>query len=86
MNIPSFVNDKVVDENGYWTPQWQNVILQLMQLMQQNLSDEGFVMPSQSTANINLLTKSSNGTVLYDSTTDEFKGRVGGVFKTFTLT
>jgi hypothetical protein len=86
MKIPNFIYEKALDENGYWTKPWQSLWEQLFLNMQNDLSDEGFVMPSQNDTNILLLTQMRNGTIIYDSTNDEFKGKVGGIVKTFTLT
>lgn len=90
MKIPTYVQDKLVElegkDAGYITKQWSNLVSQLLQVMQQSLSDEGFQIPNQPTTNIVQLTNMSNGTIIYDSTTDQFKGMVGGTLKTFTLT
>lgn len=89
MNIPSMPIDKFLDDKGEMSEIWYAFFQQLLQLMQQNLSNEGIIIPQQPTTNIVLLTdpsKTPNGTVIYDSTTDNFKGRQGGVFKIFTLT
>jgi len=87
MNIPSYINQSPVDENGNWTPEWANLMTQLLSLLQTNLSDEGYVLPQQDTANIAKLTGAqSTGAILYDSSTNEIKGNLGGTWKTFTLT
>lgn len=89
MNIPNIPVAKLIDDNGNLNEIWHNFFFQLLQLMQQNLSDEGFLIPQLSTTDIAKLTdpsKTPNGTMVYDSTTDDFKGMKGGVFKTFTLT
>ncbi len=60
MNIPTYV--KQVNQENYHE--------QLNQVMQSNLSDNGFVIPSQTTANINTLVgmgQSPYGTVWYNT-------------------
>lgn len=86
MLVPTLVQQQVVDEKGFLTPQWRQFFEQLLQNMQQSLSDEGFLIPPQSAANIALLTDSPNGTIIYDETNNEFKGKKAGSFMTFTLT
>ena len=54
--------------------------------MNQSLSNEGIVIPPQTASNIALLTQSMNGTIIYNSDANSFQGKLGGVFKTFTLT
>ena len=55
MIIPTYTQERLVDEDRYMTRPWQAVISGLLQNMQKALSDEGFVIPSQSTVNINIL-------------------------------
>lgn len=91
MNIPNNPDIPVIikreDGNYYWTEEWQNIWDQLFQTLQLNASEEGLVPPSQSTANIAIIEPTSKeGTIIYDSTTKQFKGNEGGVFKIFTLT
>lgn len=84
MIVPNYIEMPFVDKNGHLTDVWRNILMQLLQQMQQNLSNTGFVIPSQSTANIALLTNAVNGTMLYNSTTDLPKIKVAGTFKTIT--
>ncbi len=82
MNIPNFENIKFVDHNGNLTPQWQLILQNLFQQLQNNLSDEGYKVPQQPTATITALnTAASTGALLYDSTTDELKVNIAGTFK-----
>lgn len=86
MNVPNFGLGPPVDKNGNWTPEWQGIIGQLLQQLQENFSQEGLKPPSQPTATINQLnTVKSTSAIIYDSTTNQFKGCVNGVFKVFTL-
>lgn len=52
MNVPSLPQERMVDENGMLTKAWQNYFEQQQQNMQQCLSNEGFVPPSQTNANM----------------------------------
>lgn len=82
MNIPNFENIQMVDRNGYLTEQWQMIMQQLFQVLQQNLSDEGYKLPQQSTTIITALnTAASTGNLLYDSTTDQAKVNIAGTYK-----
>jgi len=90
MIIPNFEYTKLVDENGYLTPQWQSIFQQLITALQTNLSDEGFLPPQQPTTNIATLQTRFNassapsnyfGDLIYDSTTDELKVNIAGTFK-----
>jgi hypothetical protein len=86
MNVPNYVNETVVDENGHFTPSWQLFFDQLINQLNTNLSDEGTVIPSQDSAAIGKLTDSQNGTLVYDETSDNLMVNIDGVFKTVTVT
>lgn len=91
MTVPNFISTPVIvkdkDGNYYWSPEWRNVMTQLLQQLQDNFSQEGLVVPGQTAANITTLsTALSNQAILYDTDNNLFKGCIGGVFKTFTLT
>lgn len=87
MLIPSYVNSKIVDENGYLLPEWQQLFTQLITELQNNLSNEGYVLPRLPTSDINYLgstpetLQKSIGAMIYDSTTDEFKVNLNGVWR-----
>ena len=81
MPIPVFDNIKVVDENGYFTPEWKNIIESLFATLQYKLSDEGSVIPSQPNANIQVLTEAPNGTMVYDETNNTALININGDFK-----
>lgn len=88
MQIPTFdfAGTKLVDKEGNATPEFNQFMSQLVQVLLAGAGPEGLVSPSQTAGNIALLTHSSNGTIVYDSTNNAFKGNVSGTFKTFTLT
>ena len=59
---------------------------ELNQEMRANISDDGFVTPSQPTANItDLSADMPNGTSWYDTDTHEMKVRINGVVKVYTV-
>ena len=88
MNVPAFTNSKVVDEEGYFTPEWSNLMNTLISQVQLNLGNEGYVVPQQAAVDIAKLTdaEKSTGAIVYDSTNNALMGNINGVWKTFTLT
>lgn len=82
MTIPVFDNIQFVDGNGLLTPEWRAIMQNLFQTLQDRFSNEGLVMPSQSTTNIDLLTNSDNGALVYDETTNLPKIRINGIWET----
>lgn len=86
MNIPSFVNTRIVDENGILTPEWANIFNQIITELQLNLSNEGYVLPQLATTDIAKLTGTQSiGSMVYDSTTPAMKVNINGVWKTVTV-
>jgi hypothetical protein len=55
MNIPNFIDCKVVDEKGYFTAEYKIILQQLFTELQANASNEGLVAPTQTAANIALI-------------------------------
>jgi hypothetical protein len=86
--FPDLPRDKqIADKDGYLKPAWELYFQQLTMALQTNLKPEGFVIPPKPSADIaQLVDSASNNNIIYDSTTDEFKGNVAGTWKTFTLT
>jgi hypothetical protein len=84
MNIPSVPpHPLIVPDSGNLHPAWRGYFDQLTMLLQQNLSNEGYKIPQQTTANVTALnTAKSTGALLYDSDTDELKVNINGTFKT----
>jgi len=75
MNIPNIVDSKIIDDNKYLTDVWRQIFTQLFSEMQVHLSDEGFVVPQQTSDNIlELSTEQSIGAILYNGDTDQFEG------------
>lgn len=86
MNIPILPHEKPIDDNGQWTAAWNLWFQQLISVLQQQLSNEGFQLPLKPTNMITQLNKPMNtGKLIYDSETQEFKGNVHGTFKVFNL-
>ena len=82
MDIPSFIPMKVVDDKGYLTPEWMNLINQLISQLQLNLGNEGYVLPQLTTTQINDLTDTSKskGALVYDSVTNQVKANLNGTW------
>ena len=88
MNIPNFATEKLTDEKGNMTTVWGNILSQIIQQLQINLSNEGYVLPQLTTAEINDLTNAakSTGAMVYDTTLNEFKVNINGTWKVVTVT
>lgn len=86
MIIPPFLNFKWVNNDGSLTPETQIYEDQLNQAMQNSLSDNGWTLPQQTTANITTIaTDMPDGTMFYDTDTNEFKIIVNGVVRVVQL-
>lgn len=82
MNFQNLTAIKVAEKDGNMHQDLFNYLGQLVQQLQTNLSDEGYVMPQQPTANIAQLTGAQSvGAVLYDSDTNELKVNINGTWK-----
>lgn len=93
MKIPTFTDQPIVDaETGRATVYMQQLLDITFQQMQRNLSDDGFVIPSQSTTAIQNIVSGSNpnakgpGTIWYDTTLNKFVGNENGVLVYFNTT
>lgn len=76
---------KFVDQAGNIMPEWQLFFTQLTQALQTNLKPEGILLPQQPTSNIALLTDvASLANIIYDSTSNVFKGNVLTAPNTYT--
>lgn len=91
MKIPPIVYQKVIDSNGLFSPQFQLYFDTLNKQMNENISDDGFCMPERTTADINHIANNAtanskrNGTIWYDTDTNQFKGKINGVVKVFQM-
>lgn len=55
MNIPNYVDMKVIGEDGHFTPEWKIIMQQLLTTLNRNAGPEGLVAPTQTDANITLI-------------------------------
>lgn len=82
MNVPNWIIQRLVDEKGEAHPQAQTFFSQLITEMQKNLSNEGYVVPSQSSANIQQLSTTDNkAKLLYDAEEEVMKLNNNGKFQ-----
>lgn len=90
MNVPTFTKQKFVDEDGNLSAPIAQMLDVFFQQAQENLSNDGIVIPSKTTSDINYIFSASNqnskpdGTILYDSQTNQLKVRINGVVKVIT--
>lgn len=83
MKIPSVPQVQFITKEGDAHPQWREFFRELSIALQQNLSDEGYNIPPQSTDNITLLNNAKSvRNLVYDSTAHELKINLNGTFKT----
>lgn len=82
MNFQQLTQLRAAETNGDMHQDLVNYLGQLVQKLQANLSDQGFVIPQQPTANITQLTGAQSvGNLLYDNTTHELKVNINGTWK-----
>lgn len=84
--IPDLPRDsQIVDKNGQLTADYRLFFDQLILALQTNFTPEGILFPKQPTVNIDLLTGSQSlANILYDSTTNSFKGNILTAPNTYT--
>jgi len=74
--------EKVVDENGHFTPVWKETLSSLFQQLQKNYSEEGLFVPQQNSANVTRLeTSKSKSSFLYNHETDKMLVNINGTYK-----
>lgn len=83
MIVPNVPNDRrVVDKDGMLTEVWASFFSNLITQMTINLSDEGYVLPAQSTANIAILDVPQNQSrILWNTDTEKAMVNNDGTFK-----
>jgi len=82
MELINFEDTKVIDENGYLTPGWKEILSQLIGQLQKNYSQEGLFVPPQTDTNITKLDNvKSNRALIYDETNDKLLININGTFK-----
>ncbi len=89
MNIPNFVDIPVIvkrNDGYYWSDEWRAIMIALIQTLQTNASNEGLVPPSQSAANIGIITPSAQTfTLIGDTTNNKLKVKLqDGTFHSIT--
>lgn len=83
MKTPSVPQVKFIMPDGDAHPQWREYFRELSIALQQNLSDEGYNIPPQSSANIAILNNAKSiRNLVYDNTAHVLKINLNGVFKT----
>lgn len=83
MKLQQLMQIKAADKDGNMHQDLVNYLGQLVQILQTNLSDQGYKVPQQPTATITALnTPQSTGALLYDNETHELKININGTFKT----
>lgn len=93
-SIPTYVQEKIVDEEGNISAAWSYWFQQVITYLQNNFSQEGFVVPNLPTATINQITTNDNasaspkyvGGLYYDTTTNQLKVNINGTIKIVTVT
>ena len=86
MKIPNLPHEEPINEQGQWTSAWSLWLQQITTLLQTHLSDEGFQLPLKPTSIITQLDQRNKaGSLIYDASTQQFKGNVNGHFKIFLL-
>lgn len=81
--IPNIPTTKMVMEDGNPHPAWSQWFQQLVTVIQNNLSPNGFTLPQQPTTTITQLnTQESKGVIIYNETTDKGMINENGTFKT----
>lgn len=91
MKIPVFTRQKFIDDDGFLTARFQQDFDIFFQQCQINLSDFGLVVPQKNTVEINNIATDSqnpkpNGTLWYDSQTNQLKVKINGLVKVVTVT
>lgn len=91
MNIPNFSFSKIVNEDGYPTDEFAQFLIQMSTQLQINLSNEGYKLPQLPTTSINILGSTletvaqTEGSILYDQTTKQFKVYLNGTWHVVTV-
>lgn len=88
MNIPStYPNMKIVNEDGTMHENFLNFLTQLLAPLQQNLSNEGYTIPSLTQTQINTITGTNTiQRIIYNSTTGKMMINNNGTFQTINVT
>ena len=83
MKFPSLVQAKMMDEKGFFTEAGNNLMTELLTVLQNHLSDEGYKLPFQTTSNLVILNNDKSiGRILYDQDAKLMKVNLDGTYKT----
>jgi hypothetical protein len=92
MKVPTFTQSKMVKEDGTPSDAFGQFMDVMSLQMQQHLSDDGHVLPAQTTSTIQTIISPANpnakpsGTIWYDTTLNKFVGNQNGTLVAFTTT
>jgi hypothetical protein len=82
MRIPNVPTTRIVDKEGIVTPQWAAFLRNLITQLRLNVSDEGYVFPFLTNAEVLQLNNTDNiGKILYNSTTQQMMVNNTGTFE-----
>lgn len=72
MNIPTFENAKIANEEGYWSDVLLRMWIDLFNELLAHAGQQGLDVPQQTTANRNFIEPTApNGRLLWDTNTNE---------------
>lgn len=81
MNIPNFIDTQVINKDGFLTDVWKQILTQLFTELQVNLSNEGYIVPKQSSSSVNLLNGVKyTGALVYNEDTNKLMANINGTF------
>lgn len=87
MNIPPFVYVQFVDDEGYLTKPMQLFIDELVQALQNGLSDNGWTFPQITAANLAAIqARMPDGTGWYETDAKEIVFKINGALRKVTTT
>lgn len=87
MNIPPFIYVQFTDDDGYLTDPMQMYIDELIQALQNGLSDNGWTFPPISAANLASIQASMpDGTGWYETDAKEIVFKINGALRKVTTT
>lgn len=82
MMIPNMPLAKIAQPDGTIHPAWQQYFTQLTTALQQNVSNEGYIIPPLNTSQITTLTGTNTiGRIIYDTDNGVMKINNDGTFK-----
>ena len=84
MNVPTFLNTKIADEKGELTDTWKSFFGQLLDQIQERLSNEGgYQIPQLTQDELDQKTNVPDGTHFYNTTTNKAVVKVNGTFQNY---